>query len=207
MIGARLGGSRKMSRVASRRWRRCCDRRGAPQNHPTSYLRAFLQCNTMPTTATSSQRRPSASCHRSCRGPRRLGHQGRRSSWQPRRGGRSRKRYFAGQWQEAAEAAGIVDLHFHDLPGRAVTMLVRRALQCSRLRRSQATAKSTRSRSWTNIWCAPASSPTPQFSGANNTRDFCKRGLNPLSKRGPNPLRKTPRFRKSLQKCPVISLQ
>jgi integrase len=33
------------------------------------------------------------------------------------------KRYFAEQWQSASEAAGIVDLHFHDLRGTAVTML------------------------------------------------------------------------------------
>jgi integrase len=34
-----------------------------------------------------------------------------------------KKRYFAEQWQLATEAAGIVDLHFHDLRGTAVTML------------------------------------------------------------------------------------
>jgi integrase len=33
------------------------------------------------------------------------------------------KRYFAECWQEASEAAGIQDLHFHDLRGTAVTML------------------------------------------------------------------------------------
>jgi integrase len=33
------------------------------------------------------------------------------------------KRYFAECWQEATEAAGITDLHFHDLRGTAVTML------------------------------------------------------------------------------------
>jgi integrase len=33
------------------------------------------------------------------------------------------KRYFADCWQEAAQAAGITDLHFHDLRGTAVTML------------------------------------------------------------------------------------
>jgi integrase len=33
------------------------------------------------------------------------------------------KRYFAECWQEASEAAGITDLHFHDLRGTAVTML------------------------------------------------------------------------------------
>jgi integrase len=34
-----------------------------------------------------------------------------------------RKRYFAKLWAEAAAAAGITDLHFHDLRGTAVTML------------------------------------------------------------------------------------
>jgi integrase len=34
-----------------------------------------------------------------------------------------KKRYFCEQWQEACEAAGITDLHFHDLRGTAVTML------------------------------------------------------------------------------------
>jgi integrase len=34
-----------------------------------------------------------------------------------------KKRYFADQWQETREAAGIKDLHFHDLRGSAVTML------------------------------------------------------------------------------------
>ena len=33
------------------------------------------------------------------------------------------KRYFAEQWEEASKAAGITDLHFHDLRGTAVTML------------------------------------------------------------------------------------
>ena len=33
------------------------------------------------------------------------------------------KRYFNEHWNEAALAAGIDDLHFHDLRGRAVTML------------------------------------------------------------------------------------
>mgnify|MGYP003139009744 FL=1 len=33
------------------------------------------------------------------------------------------KRYFAAQWDEASKAAGITDLHFHDLRGTAVTML------------------------------------------------------------------------------------
>lgn len=33
------------------------------------------------------------------------------------------KRYFADQWDEASKAAGITDLHFHDLRGSAVTML------------------------------------------------------------------------------------
>jgi integrase len=35
-----------------------------------------------------------------------------------------KKRYFAEQWQKASEAAGITDLHFHDLRGTALTMLV-----------------------------------------------------------------------------------
>lgn len=34
-----------------------------------------------------------------------------------------KKRYFAQQWEKAATAAGITDLHFHDLRGTAVTML------------------------------------------------------------------------------------
>jgi integrase len=34
-----------------------------------------------------------------------------------------KKRYFARLWDEAATAAGITDLHFHDLRGTAVTML------------------------------------------------------------------------------------
>lgn len=33
------------------------------------------------------------------------------------------KRYFAECWQEASDAAGIMDLHFHDLRGTAITML------------------------------------------------------------------------------------
>lgn len=33
------------------------------------------------------------------------------------------KRYFSEQWDEASKAAGISDLHFHDLRGTAVTML------------------------------------------------------------------------------------
>ena len=33
------------------------------------------------------------------------------------------KRYFAREWEAASAAAGIVDLHFHDLRGTAVTML------------------------------------------------------------------------------------
>src|SRR5215208_1922572 len=34
-----------------------------------------------------------------------------------------KKRYFAELWDRAASAAGITDLHFHDLRGTAVTML------------------------------------------------------------------------------------
>ena len=34
-----------------------------------------------------------------------------------------RKRYFADRWQQACEAAGISDLHFHDLRGTAIMML------------------------------------------------------------------------------------
>jgi integrase len=34
-----------------------------------------------------------------------------------------KKRYFADQWDAACKAAGITDLHFHDLRGTAVTML------------------------------------------------------------------------------------
>jgi integrase len=33
------------------------------------------------------------------------------------------KRYFAEQWENACKAAGIVDLHFHDIRGTTVTML------------------------------------------------------------------------------------
>ena len=33
------------------------------------------------------------------------------------------KRYFAAQWDAAAKAAGITNLHFHDLRGTAITML------------------------------------------------------------------------------------
>jgi integrase len=33
------------------------------------------------------------------------------------------KRYFNQYWNEAAIAAGIIDLHFHDLRGTAITML------------------------------------------------------------------------------------
>ncbi|RXF70259.1 tyrosine-type recombinase/integrase [Hansschlegelia zhihuaiae] len=32
-------------------------------------------------------------------------------------------RYFAAQWDAAAKAAGVADLHFHDLRGTAITML------------------------------------------------------------------------------------
>jgi integrase len=35
------------------------------------------------------------------------------------------KRYFAEQWEETCKAAGITDLHFHDLRGTTVTMLFR----------------------------------------------------------------------------------
>jgi integrase len=34
-----------------------------------------------------------------------------------------KKSYFAEQWENAASAAGIADLHFHDLRGAAVTLL------------------------------------------------------------------------------------
>jgi integrase len=34
-----------------------------------------------------------------------------------------KKRYFAEQWEETCKAAGIVDLHFHDMRGTTVTML------------------------------------------------------------------------------------
>jgi len=33
------------------------------------------------------------------------------------------KRYFAEQWEKACKAAGIADLHFHDIRGTTVTML------------------------------------------------------------------------------------
>jgi integrase len=33
------------------------------------------------------------------------------------------KRYFAELWDRAAKAAGLVDLHFHDIRGTAITML------------------------------------------------------------------------------------
>jgi integrase len=39
------------------------------------------------------------------------------------RGRAYRKRNFHDRWKEAVEAAGIADLHFHDLLGTAVTML------------------------------------------------------------------------------------
>jgi integrase len=35
------------------------------------------------------------------------------------------KRYFADQWEETCKAAGITDLHFHDIRGTTVTMLFR----------------------------------------------------------------------------------
>jgi len=34
-----------------------------------------------------------------------------------------KKRYFAGQWEDTCKAAGITDLHFHDIRGTTVTML------------------------------------------------------------------------------------
>jgi integrase len=34
-----------------------------------------------------------------------------------------KKRYFAEQWENTCKAAGIVDLHFHDIRGTTVTML------------------------------------------------------------------------------------
>lgn len=34
-----------------------------------------------------------------------------------------KERYFKAQWDRASKAAGIVDLHFHDLRGTAITML------------------------------------------------------------------------------------
>jgi integrase len=34
-----------------------------------------------------------------------------------------KKRYFTGQWEDTCEAAGITDLHFHDIRGTTVTML------------------------------------------------------------------------------------
>ena len=36
-----------------------------------------------------------------------------------------KKRYFAEQWEETCKAAGITDLHFHDIRGTTVTMLFR----------------------------------------------------------------------------------
>jgi integrase len=33
------------------------------------------------------------------------------------------KRYFAEQWERTCKAAGITDLHFHDIRGTTVTML------------------------------------------------------------------------------------
>jgi integrase len=40
-----------------------------------------------------------------------------------KRGRAFQKRYFAALWDRATTAAGIHDLHFHDLRGTAVTML------------------------------------------------------------------------------------
>ncbi|MFC5507794.1 tyrosine-type recombinase/integrase [Bosea massiliensis] len=34
-----------------------------------------------------------------------------------------KKRHFSDQWKEASDAAGLLDLHFHDLRGTAITML------------------------------------------------------------------------------------
>jgi integrase len=34
-----------------------------------------------------------------------------------------KKRYFAEQWEATCKAAGIADLHFHDIRGTPVTML------------------------------------------------------------------------------------
>ena len=34
-----------------------------------------------------------------------------------------KKRYFAEQWERTCVAAGIVDLHFHDIRGTTVTLL------------------------------------------------------------------------------------
>jgi integrase len=34
-----------------------------------------------------------------------------------------KKRYFADQWEASSKAAGIIDLHFHDIRGTTVTML------------------------------------------------------------------------------------
>jgi integrase len=34
-----------------------------------------------------------------------------------------KKRYFAEQWEMTCKAAGIVDLHFHDIRGTTITML------------------------------------------------------------------------------------
>ena len=36
---------------------------------------------------------------------------------------RFKKRYFADQWEKTCRAAGIVDLHFHDIRGTTVTLL------------------------------------------------------------------------------------
>ena len=33
------------------------------------------------------------------------------------------KRYLAQQWEKTCKAAGIVDLHFHDIRGTTITML------------------------------------------------------------------------------------
>lgn len=35
-----------------------------------------------------------------------------------------KKRYFADRWEATCEAAGITDLHFHDIRGTTVTMLL-----------------------------------------------------------------------------------
>ena len=34
-----------------------------------------------------------------------------------------KKRYFADQWEDTCKAAGVTDLHFHDIRGTTVTML------------------------------------------------------------------------------------